>query len=549
MEHLFDFGMFDPVNAGLLASAAIALAVLGLGLWRIVARRSQRPASRSAEGGMIDSVRLGLPSGVLVVVIDHAGRIQFASQKAVLAMGMPEGSSWQGKVFTGLPCWDEPAEARHALARAILKAEMGKAQQLALTFTPGGAELNFIFELHPQISPAGNSRAVVITAMEMSSLLAAIPAALNPRHSAGFVESRRAGSRGAAAGFLLKADAKHAAALSTDSDSLGQREQASASKALVDSMLKLLPTSKTLDEALKIVASYLARMFPGTSGTLFMQKKGASGLHSLRSWGAAPSAVTRISSDDCWALRHSELHWVENPDVDLSCSHNEAGKSACLPLVVRGEMVGVLAMAWNKDATPDRSLLEAIAEPLAAALAQTLTNFALREQATKDPLTGLLNRQSLDTEFARLIHRAQEDSQPASVLMMDIDHFKAFNDRFGHDAGDLVLKSVATRIHQTVRTSDLAFRFGGEEIVVLLPCCGLDEAIVSAKRIQKGLTELTLVNRGERLPPVTISVGVATFPNDGVTAESLFLAADAGVYAAKAAGRNAVVHTEAARAA
>ena len=527
MEHLLGFDMIGTLDASLLAPAVIALAG-ALGFWLYVSRRSQRQPSRLDENRWMDSVRIGLPPAVLVVVVNHAGRIQFASQKALAALGMPDGHSLVGKVFTGLSCWDEPAEARHALARAILKAEMGKSQQLALTFASGSSDRNFIFELHPQIGSAGDVTSMVITALEISSLAATMPSVFGSHQRVDSTQSSRTGYESSAP--LVKVDAK-------------QLEQATASRMLVESMFKLLPTSKTLDEALKIVASYLARLFPGTSGSLFMQKKGASGLHSLRSWGAIASGVTRISNDDCWAMRHGELHWVENPEVDLSCAHNDSGKSACLPLVVRGDLVGVLVVAWN-DAPPDRSLLASIAEPLASALAQTVTNFTLREQATKDPLTGLLNRQVLETEFSRLIHRSQEDSRPASILMIDIDHFKAFNDRFGHDAGDLILKSVASRVNQAVRTSDLAFRFGGDEIVVLLPCCGLEEAIVSAKRIQRGLAELTLVNRGERLPPVTTSVGVATFPNDGTTAETLFQVADAGVYAAKAAGRDQVIHQE-----
>lgn len=533
MGPLSQIEAFGSLGAGLLAFAAITLAAGGL--WLKLSWRSRRTPMNAAESGFMESLRLGLPPGVLVVVIDHAGRIQFASQKALSALGLPEADMLRGKAFTGLPCWDEPPEARHALARAILKAEMGRSQQLAVSFRSGPADRHFLFELHPQVRPDGARRAVVITAMEMSSLLAAVPSAFTTHRNA-MPTALEAGRGEPSFGLARKETATARDAL------VGPADAGAAAKSLVDSMFKLLPTAKSADEALRIVASYLARLFPGTSGKLFMQKKGASGLHGLRSWGqAASGGSARISADDCWAMRHNELHWVENPDVDLCCGHNPSGQSACTPLIVRGETVGVLTVAWS-EAAPERALLESLAEPLAQALAQTMTNLALREQATRDPLTGLLNRQVLDAEFQRLIQRAQEDSEPASLLMIDIDHFKAFNDRFGHDAGDLVLKSVASRINQAVRSRDLAFRFGGEEIMVLLPSCGTEEAIISATRMQKGLTELTLVNRGERLPPVTISIGVATFPNDAVTPEGLFQVADAGVYAAKAAGRNAIVH-------
>ncbi|HKY91440.1 MAG TPA: diguanylate cyclase [Nevskiaceae bacterium] len=480
---------------------------------------------------MADRVRMGLPPGVWVAVLDQDGRIQFASHKAATVLGLNRGEGPRGKPFMDLPCWNEPQESRHALGRAILSAEMGKPQQLALTFGSGSAARIFVFEMQSPVGLQGDARSLVVTVLELSSLLAPVPAAL------------KAGTSFAALkGFeplvtLFKAEPRTASAAATG----GRPSSPSGTRGLIESMVKLLPAAKSYDEALKIVASYLARLFPGSSGTLFLQKKGASGFHALRAWGPIVSRATRIGHDDCWAMRHSELHWVEKPEVDLCCTHNQDEKSACLPLVVRGEMIGVLAVAWT-DTPPSRMTLEAVAEPLAAALAQTSTTFALLEQATRDPLTGLLNRQALEMEFTRLIHRAQEESVPASVLMIDIDHFKSFNDRFGHDAGDLVLKNVASRVNQAVRTSDLAFRYGGEEMVVLLPSCGAEEAIAGARRIQKGLADLALVNRGERLPAVTISVGVATYPHDGATPEALFQVADAGVYAAKAAGRNTIVH-------
>lgn len=532
MGPIFEADFFGAHGVGLLASAVIAM-VAG-GLWWKWAWRSRRAPTDVETGGFTQSLRLGLPPSVLVVVIDHAGRVRFASQKALSALGLPESDALCGKSFTGLPCWDEPPEARHALARALLKAEMGRSQQLAVSFRSGSADRHFLFELHPQVHPDGTRRAVVVTAMDMSALLGAIPAAFaTRRHPA-------PASFEAVRGEPAFSPARRESSPPREAV-VGPADGNGPAKGLVDSMLKLLPTAKTTDEAFRIVASYLARLFPGTSGTLFMQKKGASGLHGLRSWGQVAAGSARISADDCWAMRHNELHWVDNPDVDLCCGHHPSGRAACTPLIVRGQTIGVLTVAWDGNA-PERALLESLADPLAQTLAQTMTHLTLREQATRDALTGLLNRQALDAEFQRVIQRAQEDSEPASVLMIDIDHFKAFNDRFGHDAGDLVLKSVASRIHQSVRSRDLAFRFGGEEIMVLLPSCGTEEAIISAQRMQKGLAEMTLVNRGERLPPVTISVGVATYPNDAATPEDLFQVADAGVYAAKAAGRNLVIH-------
>lgn len=508
---------------GVAASLAGVLAVAWVA-WRLARRRRTAPrrssvAAAAAQDSLNASVYSGLPATVLVLALDGAGRIRHASARASAAMGLARpGESLQGKSFVGLSCWDEPAQARHALSRALLKAEMGRPQKLALGFLIDDRTVQLVFEMQPWVGTGGELRSVMVTAIDVGALQPlASPMA------------------------QLRTATPEPNAFASVGQATPLNPVTAAARATVEAMLKLLPAARTQEDALKIVSAHLARLFPGSSGALFMRKQGHSGLHNLRAWGVRPDAMSRIGEEDCWSLRHRELHWVDDPEVDVSCAHHPEGRCACVPLVAQGELSGVLTVSWGETA-PERAVLAAMADPLAAALAQTMVNIALREQASRDPLTGLLNRQTLDAEFARLVRRAQEDGQHASILMIDIDHFKAFNDQFGHDAGDLVLKSVAVRISQIIRASDLAFRYGGEELVVLLPACGEDEAIASAKRIQAGLADLTLVSRGERLPPVTVSVGVSCFPNDGSSVASLFQVADAGVYAAKSAGRNAVVH-------
>lgn len=158
------------------------------------------------------------------------------------------------------------------------------------------------------------------------------------------------------------------------------------------------------------------------------------------------------------------------------------------------------------------------------------------EFALTDPLTGVGNRQSMDKSLQHEVETAQRYQQPLSILMLDIDFFKSFNDRFGHQTGDLVLRSVASMIKASIRNSDDVFRYGGEEFLVILHHTELDQALLIAERIRSKVAKSNFINDGK--DPITLSIGVAEFI-DG-TPQDLIKAADAALYDAKQGGRNQV---------
>jgi diguanylate cyclase len=164
------------------------------------------------------------------------------------------------------------------------------------------------------------------------------------------------------------------------------------------------------------------------------------------------------------------------------------------------------------------------------------------QQAHTDELTGLANRRSLNQFLRSAQARAMEDGQPLSVLLFDIDHFKSLNDSYGHQVGDQVLRLVAGILKQTVREDDLAARYGGEEMMIVLPGAPLSAAIAVGERIRTALAGRTLRRRstGEALCTVTTSVGAAQF-RPGESSEALVARCDAALYAAKAAGRNRTI--------
>ena len=160
--------------------------------------------------------------------------------------------------------------------------------------------------------------------------------------------------------------------------------------------------------------------------------------------------------------------------------------------------------------------------------------------ATIDALTGLHNRGWLDDMFEREIRRSERDGLEASLLMIDVDHFKNINDELGHLAGDRVLVSVGESIRKPLRPNDLVARYGGEEFSVLLPETALQNAVAIAERLRARIGEIDPGKTGEQqLPPVSVSIGIAEF-RSGDSLEDLIAAADAAMYAAKHAGRNCV---------
>jgi diguanylate cyclase (GGDEF)-like protein len=165
----------------------------------------------------------------------------------------------------------------------------------------------------------------------------------------------------------------------------------------------------------------------------------------------------------------------------------------------------------------------------------------LQHQSLRDPLTGLFNRRYLEENLARELHRCARRRTPLSLLMIDVDHFKRFNDTHGHAAGDALLAQVGRTIAGSIRAEDMACRYGGEEFTVILPETDAATAHARAETIRRALESTSLVHLRQTLGPVTASIGVSTWPEDGTTPEVLLQVADAWLYRAKAEGRNRVL--------
>jgi diguanylate cyclase (GGDEF)-like protein len=186
-------------------------------------------------------------------------------------------------------------------------------------------------------------------------------------------------------------------------------------------------------------------------------------------------------------------------------------------------------------------LARTVADHICLAISNLRLQETLRGQSIRDPLTGLFNRRYLEVSLEREMLRAMRGHNSVGAVMMDIDHFKHFNDTYGHDAGDTLLREVGRCLQEHIRGGDIACRFGGEEFILIFPEASLEDTICRAEAIRETVKHLDVTHRGQHLDSVTLSLGVAAFPEHGDTADGIVHSADEALYRAKRAGRDQVI--------
>ena len=180
----------------------------------------------------------------------------------------------------------------------------------------------------------------------------------------------------------------------------------------------------------------------------------------------------------------------------------------------------------------------AVAERISLVLANLSVREVLRNQSIRDSLTGLFNRRFMEESLEREVRRAARNKEGVALLMLDLDRFKLFNDTFGHQAGDVLLRGFGDFLSQGTRGQDVACRYGGEEFLIVLSGASVDAACKRAELLREDLKQLTVRHAGQVLGRVTVSIGVSAFPGHGATAEELVRAADKALYRAKTEGRD-----------
>ncbi len=322
---------------------------------------------------------------------------------------------------------------------------------------------------------------------------------------------------------------------------------------LLRQLSDFLQACQSLDEAAKVISSYGPQLFLESSGQLcLLDPEDPNQLVALLHWGQTLHSASRFHCQDCWALRLGTTH-LYSPNhlgTPLTCHHLISSEAddlcqACLPMTAFGETIGHLFIE-APYATPECSphnqqLAETLAEQLALAIANLQLRDALRQDGLRDPLTGLYNRRFLHEFLTKELARSNRSSTPIGLLMIDIDYFKSFNDHFGHSAGDFVLQKVAQAITSHVRPSDVICRYGGEEFIVVMPNANLAAATGRAEQLRIAVRQQRTEFQDQQFGGVTVSIGVAIYPDCGPNSDALLRAADNALYQAKDQGRNQVV--------
>ena len=326
-------------------------------------------------------------------------------------------------------------------------------------------------------------------------------------------------------------------------------EKRNRSVALISQMNDDLQVCKTLDETSPLIALYMRRLFPDNPGAVFLINESRSLVELLVEWGG--SGIEPVfTREECWALRKGKLHIVDGPGTGVLCKHVAAGTDAsmCVPMIAQGDVLGMTHLRTappqegvTRPLESSRELMTALSDDLALNLSSIRSREALRHQSVRDPLTRLFNRRYMLESLERELARARRRNLNIAVVMTDVDHFKHYNDTYGHLAGDAVLAGIGKFLLTNLRTEDIACRYGGEELALIMPDVDPAALMHRLDGIREKIAALQFEYLSQQLGTVTLSLGVAVFPTHGDTAEGLLQAADAALYVAKKAGRNRVV--------
>ena len=308
---------------------------------------------------------------------------------------------------------------------------------------------------------------------------------------------------------------------------LKNAERQSKEAVKLSELVDILQACHSLNEAFEVTASALKTILASPAGSLCITSTSHTVVEAMSSWGDSQASEKTFRPDECWALRRSKVHQVKDPNSPLRCGHvrgNPPGGYICVPLAAQSETFGVLylenppeAAASPTDAPPERRSdsvdieirqATALGQRISLALGNLRLREALRTQSIRDPLTNLFNRRYMEESLERELSRSARSNQPVALLMLDIDHFKRFNDTFGHQGGDTLLRTLGDFLTQRTRAQDVACRYGGEEFAIILAGASKESAAQRAQILRDDLKHMVVEHANQIMGKVTFSVGV-----------------------------------------
>ena len=329
-------------------------------------------------------------------------------------------------------------------------------------------------------------------------------------------------------------------------------EQRTLEIELLRRLTNMLAACNSIDEAQMIVEDIIPRILGDVNGVVSLIRSSRNQLLVKLDWGGAWPGSKTYAPEECWALRKGKFHLANDKYTTLPCSHMaeaqtehpEENQTLCIPLVAHGNTIGMMHLySGDQDLSNEtQQLAFTVAEHLGLALANLNIQEKLREQAISDPLTGLYNRRYYEETINQELMRAKRHKQELSLLMLDLDHFKRFNDNYGHAAGDYVLKTIGSLLLESMRGEDTICRLGGEEFIIVLPGTGMEAARQIANGLCKSINELHLAMKDLSLGKLSVSIGISTYPINGMQKDELTKLSDIALYEAKERGRNQSCH-------
>jgi diguanylate cyclase (GGDEF)-like protein len=338
--------------------------------------------------------------------------------------------------------------------------------------------------------------------------------------------------------------------------SLDESQKLGHEQNILGDLAARLQSCLNLTEGLPFICRSMERLFPHECGSVYLTSSSRNVMEIAVSWGSRIETAASFAADECWALRWGQLQVVDASDGLLRCPHLTAHAGTdviCLPLAAQRETLGVICVycpsvetLTPKPPSGIHSLnrirvATLVGAQISLAVANLKLQETLRNQSIRDPLTGLFNRRYMEESLAREFPRAKRKKSSLAVLMIDIDHFKQFNDTYGHGLGDLLLAEFGRFLGASIRGEDIACRYGGEEFTLILPDAPIEGASMRAKALCGGARLISIPLKDGGTSTITISIGLAVYPEHGATPETVLRAADAALYQAKSAGRDCLI--------
>lgn len=325
-------------------------------------------------------------------------------------------------------------------------------------------------------------------------------------------------------------------------------------------MLKELQACLLVEEAYPVIKHFTQKLFKATTGAIYMLDGQDNTFKAAIAWGKAISREKAFPPGDCLSFHEKTIHVSIASSPESCCRHLfhiEEKSSLCVPLTDQGKIFGILHIHQKHSSKFDRikylfeespegidfdtmQLAVAMADFISLALINIRLRETLKQEATRDPLSGLFNRRYMEETMNREISRANRYGNHLGIIMLDLDHFKRFNNTFGHKAGDLVLQELGKYLQNSIRKEDVACRYGGEEFTLILPGASLEVTKKRAEMLQQEIQKLQINYHGTILKNISLSQGVAVYPDHGQTGEDVLKAADNALFRAKRAGRRQV---------